>query len=80
MRERYFTGQPGRRHDVVFDTALRAETEETARRVHELISSGITPKPEYSKKCKSCSLEQLMHAKDVRQKGKGKRLSFGDRK
>lgn len=65
-----FYGTTRRRQDVVFDTALRTETEETAKKVHELISSGITPKPEYSKKCKSCSLEQLCMPKICGKKGK----------
>ncbi len=51
-----FYGQTRHRHDVIFDEALRVETEEAAKRVHELIESGITPKPVYSKKCKLCSL------------------------
>lgn len=51
-----FYGQTRRREDVIFDAALRQETENTARRVHELIKSGITPEAEYSKKCDSCSL------------------------
>ncbi|MBM4066586.1 MAG: CRISPR-associated protein Cas4, partial [Planctomycetes bacterium] len=51
-----FYGQTRRREDVVFDKALRTETENAARKVHELIESGITPKAEYSKKCKLCSL------------------------
>lgn len=51
-----FYGQTRRREDVVFDEALREETEDAARKVHELIDSGITPKAEYSKKCKLCSL------------------------
>jgi len=54
-----FYGQTRRREDVVFDDALRTETEETARKVHELIKSGITPKADYSKKCESCSLLEL---------------------
>jgi len=54
-----FYGQTRRRHDVVFDNALRMETEDTARRVHELIAAGITPKAEYSKKCTQCSLYEL---------------------
>ena len=54
-----FYGQTRRREDVVFDEALRAETENAARRVHELIESGITPKAEYSAKCKKCSLVEL---------------------
>jgi CRISPR-associated exonuclease Cas4 len=54
-----FYGKTRRRMDVVFDKALRTATEETARRVHELIESGITPKAEYSAKCKKCSLVEL---------------------
>ena len=51
-----FYGKIRRRHDVVFDEALRQATEETAKRVHELIASGITPRASYEKKCKQCSL------------------------
>lgn len=51
-----FYGQTRRREDVIFDKSLRAETEDIARLVHDLIESGITPKPEYSKKCDRCSL------------------------
>ena len=54
-----FYGKTRRRMDVVFGKALRTATEETARRVHELIESGITPKAEYSKKCERCSLLHL---------------------
>lgn len=54
-----FYGQTRRREDVAFDNALRMETEEAARKVHELIESGITPKAEYSEKCKKCSLFNL---------------------
>ncbi|HHT9121564.1 MAG TPA: CRISPR-associated protein Cas4 [Candidatus Wunengus sp. YC63] len=54
-----FYGQTRRREDVGFDKALRMKTEEAAKKVHELIDSGITPKAEYSKKCKSCSLLEL---------------------
>ncbi len=51
-----FYGKTRRRMDVAFNEKLRTETEETARKVHELIASGITPTDEYSKKCKQCSL------------------------
>ena len=51
-----FYGQTKRRLDVSFDTALRRETEEIARLARELINSGITPPPVYSKRCESCSL------------------------
>ena len=54
-----FYGQTRRREDVVFDEKLRRETEEAAKKVHELIESGITPKAEYSKKCERCSLVDL---------------------
>jgi CRISPR-associated exonuclease Cas4 len=54
-----FYGRTRRREDVVFDERLRRETEDTAKKVHALIESGTTPKPEYSKKCKKCSLYDL---------------------
>ncbi len=54
-----FYGKTRRRDEVVFDKALRTETEETAKKVHELIKSGMTPQPEFSKKCKRCSLVEL---------------------
>ena len=53
-----FYGQIRRREDVIFDDALKKETENTAKKVHELIESQKTPGPEYSKRCKSCSLFQ----------------------
>ena len=54
-----FYGRTRRREDVVFDEKLRLETEDTARRLHALIESGITPKAEFSKKCNKCSLYEL---------------------
>ncbi|MFZ4439897.1 MAG: CRISPR-associated protein Cas4 [Syntrophales bacterium] len=51
-----FYGQTRHRLDVVFDEALRRETEETARQAHELITSAQTPLPVYEKRCDSCSL------------------------
>jgi CRISPR-associated exonuclease Cas4 len=51
-----FYGQTRHRLDVVFDEALRRETEETAQQAHDLIASGHTPKPVYEKRCESCSL------------------------
>ncbi len=51
-----FYGKTRRRLDVVFDEALRKETEETANKVHQLIESGTTPPPVYAKRCESCSL------------------------
>ena len=51
-----FYGRTRRRLDVVFDDNLRRETEEAARKTHELIASGVTPAPVYEKRCDSCSL------------------------
>ena len=54
-----FYGKTRRRENVVFDKALRRLTEETAARLHALIDAGETPRAEYAKKCKSCSLIEL---------------------
>jgi CRISPR-associated exonuclease Cas4 len=51
-----FYGRTRRREDVAFDASLREETEETAKRLHELIGSGATPEPVFSKRCRQCSL------------------------
>lgn len=54
-----YYGRTRRREDVVFDEKLRLETEDAAKKVHALIESETTPKAEYSKKCKKCSLLNL---------------------
>jgi CRISPR-associated exonuclease Cas4 len=51
-----FYGRPRRREQAEFTEKLRAETEDTATELHRLYESRQTPKAEYSKKCKSCSL------------------------
>ncbi len=51
-----FYGLTRHRLDVVFDEALRGETEETAHRARDLIVSGRMPPPVYEKRCESCSL------------------------
>lgn len=58
-----FYGQPRRRTDVVFDSGLRSLTEDTTRRLHELIRLGITPAAVYEKKCDACSLYDLCKPK-----------------
>jgi CRISPR-associated exonuclease Cas4 len=67
-----FYGQTRRREDIVFDGELRRETEDIARKVHELIASGTTPKPEYCKKCDQCSLLEVCMPKTC---GKSKSAS-----
>ena len=51
-----FYGKTRHRLEVVFDDSLRSKTEAFSGELHELIGAGITPKPVYSKKCRSCSL------------------------
>lgn len=51
-----FYGKTRRRLDVAFDDALRLETQNIAKLTHELIESGQTPKPVYTRRCDSCSL------------------------
>ncbi len=54
-----FYGKTRRRQDVLFDHALRLETEDAAEELHALFESGLTPKPVYQKKCESCSFINL---------------------
>lgn len=54
-----FYGKNRRRQVVLFDDDLRNETAETAKRLHSLIISGITPPAIYAKKCDACSLLDL---------------------
>lgn len=63
-----FYGRTRRRLDVVFDDALRHETETAARLVHELIAMGRTPKPEYAKKCELCSLLDVCRPKALQKR------------
>jgi len=51
-----YYGKPRRRLVVVLDETLREKTRQTARRLHELNSSGQTPQARYEKKCESCSM------------------------
>lgn len=60
-----FYGKPRRRLEVAFDTVLRAETEKTAERLHELMHAGKTPKAKYGKRCRRCSLLELCMPKAV---------------
>ena len=53
-----FYGTNRRRHDVVFDEALRDETERCVTAVHELFKSGKTPMPVADKRCNRCSLKE----------------------
>jgi CRISPR-associated exonuclease Cas4 len=72
-----FYGKKRRRTDVTFDSALRQQTEDTAIRLHELITSGRTPKPVYMKKCDSCSLVKICLPKTIERKRSVKRYLSG---
>lgn len=48
-----------RRREVAFTPELRAKTEQTARRLHELIAAGKTPPPVLRPRCRGCSLREL---------------------
>lgn len=47
-----------RRREVRFDDSLRRLTEETARRLHQLLASGQTPLPIVKPQCRGCSLRE----------------------
>lgn len=51
-----FYGEPRRRTEVTFDMELRKLTEDTAKGIHELFISGVTPEPSFGKGCASCSI------------------------
>jgi CRISPR-associated exonuclease Cas4 len=51
-----FYGKTRRRFDVAIDSKLREETERAAEEARSLILSGVTPPPQYAKRCESCSL------------------------
>ena len=50
-----YYGKTKRRLLVEFNRPLREQTEQTALKLHELISSGQTPPAQYSSKCERCS-------------------------
>ncbi len=50
-----FYGKNRRRQIVSIDEKLRRQTQDAAEKLHQLIDSGITPLPIFTKKCLSCS-------------------------
>lgn len=51
-----YYGQTKRREIILFNDSLRHETEQLAQTFHTLINSGQTPSPNFSPKCRACSL------------------------
>jgi CRISPR-associated exonuclease Cas4 len=72
-----YYGRTHRRHDVVFDEALRAELEKTAMAVRELLATGLTPEPVYAKRCENCSLVAECLPKTIARHKSAKRYLSG---
>jgi CRISPR-associated exonuclease Cas4 len=51
-----YYGAERRRKGIEFSPPLRAQTEELARRMHQLYAARATPPAVYAKKCERCSL------------------------
>jgi CRISPR-associated exonuclease Cas4 len=54
-----YYGRTNRRLEIAFDEDLRQKTILAAKRLHELLSSGVTPKAAHTRKCERCSLINL---------------------
>lgn len=52
-----FYGRTRHRLDVVLNNSLREKTQNAAKKAQEIIRKGATPKANYTRKCKSCSLQ-----------------------
>jgi CRISPR-associated exonuclease Cas4 len=63
-----FYGTPRRREVVEFDQDLRAKTADAANSVRKLLAEGITPAPEYRKRCDNCSMAGLCLPKIIERK------------
>ena len=66
-----FYGKTKRREDIAFTDSLREETLKAAKELHEMFREGKTPKPEYSKKCESCSFVDVCMPKVLSPSSKG---------
>ena len=56
------------RREVIFGETLRQQTIETAARLHEIVSTRITPRAEWKPRCKGCSLLETCMPKAWRPK------------
>jgi len=52
-----YYGKTRRRLRLEFDERLRSTTVEAAKRLHDLLGAGVTPKARRGAKCRRCSLE-----------------------
>lgn len=60
-----YYGKTKHRYNVEFDEILRQETVNIINEVRIFIKKRITPRPRYSKKCKSCSLLEVCLPKPI---------------
>ena len=60
----YYAGSK-RRMDVEFTPLLRQQTESAARRLHEIVASGVTPTARYGPRCDDCSLLAVCLPKQI---------------
>jgi CRISPR-associated exonuclease Cas4 len=67
-----FYGQPRRRLHVEFHAELREKTRMIAGDMHRLYRLGETPSPEFSSKCKNCSLIDICEPKRLTRGGIGR--------
>lgn len=58
-----FYASTRKRREIAFDAGLRAETTTAICGVRALMSAGITPPPDYGKKCDTCSLFDICQPK-----------------
>jgi CRISPR-associated exonuclease Cas4 len=64
-----YYGKKKRRTGVIFDENLRKKVRRTSRVLHELLDSGKTPPPVYSRRCESCSFVETCLPKTMGKKG-----------
>jgi CRISPR-associated exonuclease Cas4 len=63
-----FYGTPRRREVVAFTEELRKKTADAAAAVRKLLDSGITPGPQYRKRCDNCSMTGVCLPKVIEKK------------
>lgn len=64
-----YYGKKKRRTAVIFDENLRHKVMETSQALHDLLDSGKTPPPIYSRRCESCSFVEICLPKTTGKKG-----------
>jgi len=68
-----FYGRIRRRTDVRLDAELRSRTERAARRLHEIVAAGLTPRASPGPHCRSCSLRDVCRPEATAAAGRASR-------